>query len=224
MKLRTLLPFIALCAAGPALAADNTGLFYAGGSIGGTMHDLSDTEDALDAAVAVALATPGSAGASADVNGFALQLGAQFGYQFNRFIAAEVFYKDLGSGDGRFNALNGANIQEQELEYSARGLGIGLLGFIPIGQTFNLMLRVDGINLRSHVEQTAVDTAIPSFVGTSATDTQFTLGYGAGFQLNFDTCTSLRVEASFVEAEVPGFAGQSDWGVTGLSVGMMKSF
>lgn len=225
MTHRKLLAALVLsAAAAPAVAADLSQMFYAGASVGGALYDLGDSEDTAAAALAGALAVPGTVGSGVASDDLSLVLGAQLGYQLTRYIGVELSYRDYGTADTSWRATNGAAIQEGALEVGARGLGIGLLGYLPLGETANLFLRVDAVNLKTRVEELRVDTAVPTYVHGSSSESDIAMGLGLGLQFNFETCSSVRIEASYLEAELPGALPQNNWPIASLSVGLLKSF
>lgn len=225
MTHRKLLAALVLSAAtAPAAAADLSQMFYAGAAVGGAQFDLGETEDALGASLAGALAVPGTVGSGVDADDLSLALGAQLGYQITRYIGVELSYRDYGDADASWRTSNGATTQENAVEISASGVGIGLLGYLPLGETANLFLRVDAVNLKTRVEQLAVDTAVPAYLHDSSSESDIATGLGLGLQYNFETCSSLRIEASYIEAELPGTGAAASWPITSLTVGFLKSF
>lgn len=214
---------VLLAMANPVMAADNSGLFYVGASAGAVKYDIGDLESALDAAVALANATPGVT-ASSDADDIDMQFGVQLGYQFNRFVAMELGYRNYGEADANFSATDGIDRIVADNTLGASGFGISLIGFIPVGETFNVYGRLDAVNLRSNIKAMFVDTSSGTFIRASDTDAEMKLGFGLGMQWNFESCTSLRVEANHIEAELPTFATQDKWNMTGISIGLLKAF
>lgn len=223
--MKLLIPATALlcCAmATPSLAADNTAMFYLGGNISAVDFDLGDIESALDAAVTAAIATPGIT-ADSDTQNLNVGFGLNLGYQFNRFVAMELGYRNYGVANTSFNATDGTDVIVSEGEIAASGVGLGLIGFIPIGTTFNLFARVDAMNQRTSVETTTLDTFAGTFTRVSDSKTEVRVGYGIGMQWNFESCSSFRIEVSQVTSDLPPFGAQRELAVTSVSIGLMKA-
>lgn len=206
----------------PAMAADNSGMFYWGAGIGGAYFQLDDASDAIDAAATAANALPGTT-ANAETQNLQLQLGAQFGYQINSYLAIEGSYRHLGKGGWQFSTQDAGGITDEIAEVSASGLGIGLLAFAPLSRSANLYARIDAVDLRSHSKVTQVNTAAATYTKTSNTIRKIRPAAGIGFQVNFEDCNSFRLEATYVVPEAPTLR-QSEWPVIGLSAGWMRAF
>lgn len=164
-----------LAIAGPGLAQQKDAGWYIGGGLGRTNVNID--EAGLNAAATTAGAA--SAVTSSDENDTGWKLFG--GYQFNKHLALELTYANLG----RFNTTTtitgpaGTVSGKAKLENNWSG---DLIGILPVGQGFSLFGRV-GL-LYSETKISAAATVPPVTVGldTKDNDWNYKLGLGVGYE------------------------------------------
>jgi OmpA-OmpF porin, OOP family len=115
------LPLVALAIA-PAAAADDSG-FYLGASLG-----LANTGDNSQLGLAD---LPLLTGKTHDND---TSLGLAAGYRFNRNIALELGYVDLGEITSDVTDATGATDTRAVVGFSAEGVTLAIIGMLPIGK------------------------------------------------------------------------------------------
>ena len=141
---------------------------------------------------------------SSSVNDTDTAWGAQIGYRFNRFVAAEIGYVDLGKANyvGELSSVfpapvNGRLNYEVHQRFLSSGPTIAALGIFPIGQRFEVYGR-GGIyfadtRYRLKLEFPLLDEPISS---EDKAGTQEFFG-GLGFAWNINEDYAVRVEGSY---------------------------
>lgn len=198
MKLKHSLLSAALVAAAivpPAALAQDAG-FYLGGSFG-----QSKSNDTCDD-------TAGAA--SCDDNDSAWRVFG--GYQFNRFIAAELGYADLGTPASASGTLSGlAFVADAEIT----AWDLVAVGSYPIGR-FSIHGKL-GL-YRAETEITGSIAGISR--STSDTNTDITFGAGAGFSIT----NNLKVRAEWQRYQNVGGDSTGEDDIDVLSVGVLWRF
>jgi hypothetical protein len=138
---------LGLMAANAASAETTTGLYF-GITAGGTSIDTSGTKQDRDEAVAIPIAIElenlgfDVLGIESSLDDSDLGWGLQVGYRFNRYVAAEVGYVDLGKG--LYEAILSVDdgVETFPVEVSSRFVSSGptaaVLGMLPIGERFDV--------------------------------------------------------------------------------------
>jgi OmpA-OmpF porin, OOP family len=138
---------LGMAAANTASADDNRGLYF-GITGGGSTYDTDGSRQDRDEAVAFPLADALEA-EGIDVLGIASSLddsdigwGVQVGYRFNRYIAAEVGYVDLGEALYEAILTIDDGVEIFPVEVSSRVVSSGptaaILGMLPVGERFDV--------------------------------------------------------------------------------------
>lgn len=188
-----------LCAFG-LNAAELAGKPYVVGSIGQAKIDLNDTEAYYQESADYLNSIPGvSASASIEDSDTSFSLGA--GYWFNKHLAAEAFYRDYGTVSAGVNATNGVDSASEKNEFSASGLGVGILGFAPLSESFSLFARIDLVNLEAENTYSYSDSSGDSESG-KVDDTNLKAGLGLGAQFSFNDTIAIRGDFQRIEAEL----------------------
>lgn len=178
LRTSTLL-LLAAGAATPALAQD-TG-WYAGASIGQTETDFRSAQ-IVSALNGLAFST-NSLSLDNEDNGWKV-LG---GYSFNKWLALEGSYADLGE----FSALAGLTpAGQQRSEASMSGLGLDLVGSLPLSASWSAFARLGLANTR--VEENFNPTRGTFFTNDSGRD--FHEKYGIGLEYRLTDTFALRGE------------------------------
>jgi len=180
---------LAALAAPAALAqnvAQNTSGWYLGGNIGRT------SQSADDAAITNGLAAQGlattSIGSSDNDRGYKL-FG---GYQFNRNVAIEGGYFDLGSFG--YTATT-APLGSQTGDVRYKGLNLDLVGTLPITDKFSAIGRVGVTTARASGSYSATGAAGVPFGNANPSERTTNPKWGVGLMYDFTPSLGVRVEA-----------------------------
>jgi hypothetical protein len=214
----------AMLALGPTIASAQEGpyfgLFYGLNSIDVSKNEL----DATTSARVQALRGSAPSGTS-DLNDSDIVWGAQIGYRFNRWVAAEVGYVDLGKANyvanvrstftGNPSIPNGTYDFQVRDRLLSSGPTIAVLGMLPLGSRFDIYGR-GGIYF-ADTRLRSVVTVGPGFsVENKAGTQEFFGGFGGSWNINNDY--ALKVEATyFMDVGDDDRTGESSY--TMLAVG-----
>jgi OmpA-OmpF porin, OOP family len=209
-------------------SAENAGLYF--GLTGGTTSvDMGGSRQDFDENFGFPIATTLEL-SGVDVIGFQSSLddsdigwGLQVGYRFNRYIAAEVGYVNLG--DALYEAImtvdDGLEIfpVEASVRFKSSGPTAAVLGILPIGERFDAHLKggiyVADTRLRSRLRDVEFDENVVHDE-TKASETEFFFGVGGAWNIN-DTY-SLRVEYQRYLDIGNDDTGEGDVDLIGVSV------
>ena len=210
MKKSLLTGMLALLATQAWGADDRTG-FYLNGNLGQAQYDISQ-EDLDD----IALFSFESAGlivleaeSSFDDEGTPFSLVA--GYRFNRYVAVEAGYLDLGEAQYRATGLVDpigpvAPLDASlDLDVSAEGPILGLVAFAPIGEKFDLHARGGMFFADVTLDVRAAAGGASESDDFSASSEDFFLGAGAAYHFTHHVAAQRR-GLGVVERAAIGFA------------------
>lgn len=196
-----------LCAFG-SHAAGLTGRTYVVGSIGTATIDLSDAEEYYEGE-ADFLEYYYDVSASADVEDNDTSFSVGVGHWFSDNVAIEAFYRDYGTVSAGLNASDGVDSMVEKDEFSASGLGVGILGLAPVSDAFSLYARVDLVNLETETSYHFSDT-FGNYASGKNDDTNMKFGLGVGAQYVFDGGFAIRGDFQRIEAELEEFKEDID--------------
>lgn len=180
LRASTLL-MLATCASAPGWAQDLDTGWYAGASVGKTEVDFRDAR--MVSALNGLAFTTNSLSLDDEDTGWKL-FG---GYSFNKWLALEGSYADLGE----FNALASLTPAAQQAgEASFKGIGLDLVGSLPITTRFSAFARLGLANMR--VDEDFNPIRAPYFIDRAERD--FHEKYGVGFEFRLTDAFSLRTE------------------------------
>ena len=116
------------------------------------------------------------------------------GYRINRYVAVEGQYADFGKFTSSFSASKGSQKALSTGEWSATGLGVSMMGILPIGSKVSLFGKVGMLRWNATTSYAYVDNISPeSFSGSDdATGTSSMLG--VGINVKVAKKLSVRVE------------------------------
>jgi OmpA-OmpF porin, OOP family len=131
----------AMLGLGPMIASAQEGPYF-GLFYGKASNDISQSDlNSLVADITVGIGGTNPTGSS-DINDMDSIWGAQVGYRFNRFVAAEAGYIDLGKAAYTANLVSNFGIGNESYQARGRFLSSGptvaVLGILPLGQRFDL--------------------------------------------------------------------------------------
>jgi OOP family OmpA-OmpF porin len=167
----------------PAAAADPSP-WYAGVGLGESQADIAEEEIRADL-LASGFTTSAFADEESD---FAYKLFG--GYQFNRYLALEGGYFDLGRFDYTATTVP-AGSYSAELEF--QGLNLDLVGMLPFSERAAVFARIG-----AHYGETDVafaGTGAVTVLSPDASETDTNYKFGVGFQYSVTDALALRVEA-----------------------------
>lgn len=205
-------------------AADNSGKAYVFGTAGMAKYAADDLNDYYANEAATYNSYPGVSASTDDEDTDAsFTVGA--GYQFNKFLAAEVFYRSYGEITAGVHATNNVDDVNETDTLKASGLGVGLVGFLPVTDALNFYLRLDAVNLKVEAAYHYDDTFGNPTEDYAYEDTKVKVGIGAGAQYNFEGGFSLRADVERIEGEIEFDDGSSTKGdIDTISIGVLKAF
>jgi OOP family OmpA-OmpF porin len=192
------LAVVGLLGSSLAQAQDDRG-FYLGGSVGLTKLDSGNTaQDTANSIVALGFS---SAQVTVDESSKGFKVFA--GYQFNRHLAVEGFYSDLGSFDVSIATTGPATSIAGDV--SVKGFGADLVGIYPASETVSIFGKVGVFSWDSDTSLRGTGGAAAgqsASASESGSDAKF--GLGADWKLgknvrlrteweyyNFDTAVSM---------------------------------
>jgi opacity protein-like surface antigen len=209
-------------------SAENTGLYFGltGGTtsvdMGGSRQDF-DENFGLPIAASLELAGVDVIGFDSSLDDSDIGWGLQVGYRFNRYIAAEVGYVNLG--DALYEAImtvdDGVEIfpVEASVRFKSSGPTAAVLGILPIGERFDAHLKggiyVADTRLRSRLRDVEFAENVVHDE-TKASETEFFFGVGGAWNIN--ESYSLRVEYQRYLDIGNDDTGEGDVDLIGVSV------
>ena len=206
-------PMVASAQEGPYF-----GLFLGKGSIDISRDDLNQLASNLTQQIGGTAPT-----GTSDLNDMDSIWGAQIGYRFNRWVAAEVGYVDLGKAHYEANLVSNFGAGNEAYGVRGRFLSSGptvaVLGILPIKDLFDFYAR-GGIYFADTRFRVAFD-----FVGTiddqsveNKAGTQELFG-GVGFAWNINQDWAVRAEATyFLDVGDDDRTGESSITMLGLGI------
>ena len=208
--LRRLAMFVvpAICVATPALA-DDAG-FYLGARLGRAQYPAHS-----HLTLSPTLILRGETGDKED-----LAWSFDAGYRFNRYVAIEAGYVDLGESSGRLTDETGT--AAAQFSFAVQGATLALTGSLPLGN-WEPYVRVGVFffDTRLAFSGSAAGTSFAATLSGSGTDSLDTL-YGAGVAYNLTDHWQAKLDlTNFSEAGDPE-TGQSD--VLLLTAGVIWRF
>lgn len=191
-----------------SLAAELVGKSYLVGSVGSAKMDLGDAEDYYKSEADYYNSIPGvSASAKTDDKSTSYSLGA--GHWLNENVAIEGFYRNYGEVSASIKASDGVDYLNEKSEFSAAGLGVGILGALPLSDSFSLYGRLDLVNLKTEVEYSYNDSWGFS-EGNKEDDTNIKVGLGVGAQFTLNNNFAIRADFQRIEGELEDFKEDID--------------
>lgn len=209
-KLSGMLGLFALTAIASSFAiADDSG-WYIGGNVGQTRATIDD------ARINSALSNSGFS--SSTVTDRDRSLGGKLfgGYQFNRYMAIEGGYFDLGKFGYTANTVPAGTLNGN---LTARGLNLDLVGILPITEKFSAFGRA-GVNY-ADVRDTFTGTGSVRVVNPNPRKRDANYKFGGGLQYAFTDALAVRGEVERYRInDAVGNRGDIDM----LSVGLVYRF
>ena len=115
---------------------------------------------------------------------------AFLGYQFNRFMALEGGYFDLG--EARFTADTTVPLGTLSGKLKTRGWHLDLVGSLPVTPRFSVLGRIGAHHGKTKAEYVGTGLAVPAFPEASKSKTNYK--YGAGLQYEITPAMLVRGE------------------------------
>lgn len=190
---------VAMLALGPAVASAQEGPYF-GVFLGKGLVDISQSELNAFAANDVVVNGGGTLPTgSSDLNDMDTVWGVQVGYRFNRWVAAEIGYVDLGKANYVANLRSNFGAGIEPFGYHARflvqGPTVAVVGLVPIGDRFEFYGRGGILFADTRFRTTVVfDNADGSFEAKAGTQEFFG---GGGFAWNINSDYALKAEATY---------------------------
>lgn len=218
---------LAMVAVNPA-SAESEGLYFsvAGGSttfdLGGSKQDFDETFG-LPIADALVFGGLDVLDFDSSLEDTDIGLGLQVGYRFNRYVAAEVGYLDLGEGRYEANMTVTDGIETAPVEVSARVVSAGptaaVLGILPVGASFDVHAKAGllfaNTKFRARVRDVAFDENV---LHEEANGGEMEKFFGVGGAWNINDSYSLRFEYQRFLDIGDDDTGEGDVDMFGLSV------
>jgi opacity protein-like surface antigen len=206
-----------------AQAADNGGKFYVLASVGMAKYDLGETEDYYNQSAADYLVM-GADTSMADIDDSGVTFSVGGGFQFNQYVAAEVFYRSYGEAAAGVHAAGGGDFVNEQDSLKASGLGVGVVGGWPLTPELSIFGRLDAVSLKAEDEYSYNDSLGNPSENSSIDDTNLKIGFGLGAQYDFGSGFAVRGEYQRIEAEIDNgvYSGKAD--IDSLSVSLLKAF
>lgn len=207
MKKTALIAILAASSAAPAFAGEA----YVVGSAGRSSFDINQSrlDDILTSAGAAAL--------SSSLKKTDTAYKVQLGYEFNKNVAIEGGYVDLGKA--KYSAtFTGGNAT---FDAKASGVNIAVLGIAPVNESFSIFGKLGVIVAKVDASAYAVGNNASAWATASSTKAAATWGVGATLNIN---------KQFAVRAEYEQFSKLGDTNTTGqatvdlASVGLVLKF
>lgn len=218
---------LAMVAANTA-SAETAGMYF-GLTGGATSIDLGGSKQDFDETFGFPIAATLELG-GLDVIGFDSSLddsdigwGLQVGYRFNRYVAAEVGYVDLGEAlyEAIMTVDDGLEVfpVEASVRFKSSGPTAAVLGILPIGERFDAHAKAGVFFADTRLRSRLRDVEFAENVvhdETRAGETEFFFGVGGAW--NISDSYSLRVEYQRYLDLGDDDTGEGDVDLIGLSV------
>ena len=133
-------------------------------------------------------AAPGITGTDTDERDTAYKV--FLGYQFNRFMALEGGYFDLG--EGRFTTDTTLPPGSLSGSLKTRGWNLDLVGALPLTPRFSLLGRIGAQHAKTKADYRGTGLVIPAIANASKSQTSYK--YGAGLQYELTPAVLVRGE------------------------------
>jgi len=133
------------------------------------------------------------------------------GYQFNRSVAVEAGYFNLG----KFGYSAGSGLSTLRGQYEVDGIHVDLIGTLPLGEQFSVFGRVGAQYANTKNNFSGTGTLTPSVSNSNQYDTNMKLG--VGLQYDLSPSVQLRGEAERYRIN-DGFNNRGDVNVFSLSL------
>lgn len=175
------------CAAVVAMAPVSGAMaegFYFGASLGQAMVDLGSKSE-FDALL-------GGIPATSELDDTGDAWNVQVGYRFNRYVGMEVGYTNFGKADYVAEITN--TTQDYSVRYVSSGTSISALGFLPLGERFDIHGRAGYLHADTRVRERLEDVSTGDFVSQEFKASSNELFAGVGAAWNISPGFSLRVE------------------------------
>jgi hypothetical protein len=209
-------------------SAENGGVYFAvtGGAtsvdMGGSRQDF-DEDFGFPIAASLELAGVDVLDFESSLDDSDIGFGLQIGYRFNRYLAAEVGYVDLGEAlyEAIMTVDDGVEIFPVEASFRIKSNGptAAVLGMLPLGERFDAHARAGvyfaDTQLRGRLRDIEFDQNVVH-EQAKAGETEFFFGVGGAWNIN-DTY-SLRVEYQRFLDVGDDDSGEGDVDLIGLSV------
>jgi hypothetical protein len=196
LALAALLP-LAAQAATPA-GSDDEGRLYGVAGFGTVNVDLGDLEKYYEA-LADGYTAMGATRSDVNTDDGGRAFGFGFGYWLHPSLAVEGYFRDFGRPSAGFTAsYPGGGARSESTDYHASGLGVAVLGLLPVGEWLSVYGRVDVVNMRTEYE-TLTRASSTSIAFDSGDDSGVQTGFGLGGQYDFRHGVSLRMDWQRIE-------------------------
>jgi OmpA-OmpF porin, OOP family len=116
------------------------------------------------------------------------------GYNFNKYLALEGFYTDLGEFKTTASVTDGVDTISLLESYKTSGFGIAGLGILPINNSFSLFGKLGIVFWNMKYQANFSDTTIAFSDTTSASASSVSPLFGIGAQFDFLKRFGIRVE------------------------------
>ena len=182
IKASGMLGLMALAVTTSLVQADNSG-WYMGANIGQSTADIDNeqiTRDLLAGGFSEIILENDDRDSGYKLFG---------GYQFNRYVALEAGYFDLGEFSYSATTQPAGTLNGR---MKLRGMNVDVLGFIPLGSKFSAFGRL-GVNYAEAKDQFSGTGAV-NVLSPRADERAANLKLGAGVQYAFTDALALRVE------------------------------
>lgn len=197
--------------AAPAAQAQDTG-WYAGGNVGRAGATIDDDR------IRGGLAGQGLVTNTIEDREHDTGYKVFGGYQFNRNLAVEGGYFDLGEFGYTARTTPAGRLSG---DMSARGLNLDLVGTLPLTERFSVLGRVGVTSMRTEGRFSATGAARVPYASATSSQTSANAKWGAGVAYAFNDSLSMRLEAErFRLKDSVGNRGHVDM----VSVGLVYRF
>lgn len=184
---RQFVPFALALALGLASGAALAEGWYAGVSAGQARYDSDDAKQDLDAT----LASVGAGGISSSEDDTDTGYKLYVGYQLNPHFGVELGYVDLGewSYDASFTSPAPGTARGTA---EVRGVTLGLVGRVPVGERFAVLGRLGVIKPKLDVDASVQSGGLSASGSETSRNLRFNWGLGA--QYDFTQTVGVRLE------------------------------
>lgn len=114
---------------------------------------------------------------------------AFIGYQFNRYLALEGGYFDLGKSSFTADTAGPGRLTGK---LKTRGWNIDLVGSLPLTPKFSILGRIGAQRAKTQADYVGTGTAVPAFPDSNRTENNYK--YGAGLQYEITPAVLVRGE------------------------------